>query len=35
MKEIILRLGSGSLETGFPSVNVELRDRTYGSQQSH
>jgi hypothetical protein len=35
MKEIILRLGSGSLETGFPSVNVELRDRTYGRQQSH
>lgn len=35
MKEIILRLGSGSLETGFPSVNVELRDRTHGRQQSH
>ncbi len=35
MKEVILRLGSGSLETGFPSVNVELRDRTYGRQQSH
>jgi hypothetical protein len=26
MKEIILRLGSGSLEVGFPSVNVELRN---------
>jgi CHASE2 domain-containing sensor protein len=26
MKEIILRLGSGSLEAGFPSVNVELRN---------
>jgi hypothetical protein len=25
MKEIILRLGSGSLDDGFPSVNVELR----------
>jgi hypothetical protein len=25
MKEIILRLGGGSLETGFPSVNIELR----------
>jgi hypothetical protein len=35
MKEIILRLGSGSLETGFPSINVELRDRTHGRQQSH
>jgi hypothetical protein len=35
MKEVILRLGSGSLETGFPSVNVELRDRSYGSQQSY
>jgi hypothetical protein len=35
MKEVILRLGSGSLETGFPSVNVELRDRSHGSQQSH
>jgi hypothetical protein len=35
MKEVILRLGSGSLETGFPSVNVELRDRSYGRQQSH
>jgi hypothetical protein len=35
MKEIILRLNSGSLETGFPSVNVELRDQTYGRQQSH
>jgi hypothetical protein len=35
MKEVILRLGSGSLETGFSSVNVELRDRSHGSQQSH
>jgi hypothetical protein len=25
MKEILLRLGNGSLATGFPSVNVELR----------
>jgi hypothetical protein len=25
MKEILLRLGNGSLVTGFPSVNVELR----------
>ncbi len=29
MKEIILRLGSGSLEAGFPSVNVELRNGKY------
>jgi hypothetical protein len=29
MKEIILRLGSGSLEGGFPSVNVELRHGKY------
>ena len=25
MKEILLKLGQGSLETGFPGVNVELR----------
>jgi hypothetical protein len=30
MKEILLRLGNGSLVTGFPSVNVELR----GSQKN-
>jgi hypothetical protein len=29
MKEIILRLGSGSLEAGFSSVNVELRHGKY------
>ncbi|WP_310483490.1 hypothetical protein [Chamaesiphon sp. VAR_48_metabat_403] len=29
MKEIILRLGSGSLDVGFPSVNVELRNGKY------
>jgi hypothetical protein len=27
MKEIILRLGSGNITTGFPSVNVELRQQ--------
>jgi hypothetical protein len=34
MKEIILRLGSGSLKTGFPSVNVELRHHHHGHQQN-
>jgi CHASE2 domain-containing sensor protein len=29
MNEIILRLGSGSLEEGFPSINVELRHGKY------
>ncbi len=34
MKEIILRLGNGSVETGFPSVNVELRDLAGGNSRS-
>jgi CHASE2 domain-containing sensor protein len=29
MNEILIRLGSGSLETGFPSVNVELRGQKH------
>jgi hypothetical protein len=29
MNEILIRLGSGSLETGFPSVNVELRGKKH------
>lgn len=29
MNEILIRLGSGSLEAGFPSVNVELRGKKH------
>jgi hypothetical protein len=34
MKEIILRLGSGSLTTGFPSVNIELRQHHHNKTQN-
>ncbi len=34
MKEIILRLGNGSLITGFPSVNIELRHHHHNKIQN-